>query len=239
MGSILTLTGAGNAGSSPSLVGLKAWYKPDAELLAVGDGNPVDVWADASGNGNDVEQLTGSKRPTFIASSTINSGPAVRFNTTVDTYLEQGFPSGFGSETGQTLLIVFRLTSDVSNATLLTTAVGSEFYGTLNGADSQFEYRNPIAAVTLSGLAPKGPFLGVATFSDSGNSTHLELVGTASTTDADFGTLTTTLIGIGAANASATATFVGDIAEILIYDRDITGPGLDQSKAYLQRGYGV
>ncbi|HAA17749.1 MAG TPA: hypothetical protein DCP28_02855, partial [Cytophagales bacterium] len=53
------------------------WLKADA--LSQADGTPISSWADASGNGNDADQATGSYQPTFQTGE-INGQPVVQFD---------------------------------------------------------------------------------------------------------------------------------------------------------------
>lgn len=66
---------------------LSMWLKADD--LNLTNGAAVATWADATSNGNDAEQSSANKRPSFVSSSSMNSMPAVSFsggsnNTTSD-----------------------------------------------------------------------------------------------------------------------------------------------------------
>ncbi len=58
----------------------KAWFKADA-LSGLGNGAPIAIWPDASGNAFNATQTNPGMRPTY-ASSAINGLPAVHFNAT-------------------------------------------------------------------------------------------------------------------------------------------------------------
>lgn len=57
----------------------------DADDLGLADNDPVPTWSDLSGNGNHVAQATGASQPTF-KTNRLNGKPAVRFDGT-DDYL--------------------------------------------------------------------------------------------------------------------------------------------------------
>jgi cytochrome c553 len=62
---------------------LQAWFRADS--LPLEDGKPVQVWPDGSGRGRDLAATAGvrtggvGKAPLFVAASTVNRHPAVRF----------------------------------------------------------------------------------------------------------------------------------------------------------------
>jgi hypothetical protein len=69
-------TGAGGVGNS-SNNGL--WLKADA--ITAGSGATVSTWSDASGNGNDANQITSpAANPIFESNSALNNMPVVRFD---------------------------------------------------------------------------------------------------------------------------------------------------------------
>jgi hypothetical protein len=61
-----------------SIEGLTGWFSAGT-LSGLSDGDPVDVWPDLSGLGNDAIQTVANARPTF-ANNAINGLPALHFN---------------------------------------------------------------------------------------------------------------------------------------------------------------
>lgn len=60
-----------------NLSGAVIWLRADLGItIATG----VSAWADQSGNGNNATQATGANQPLFVANSTMNGRPSVRFN---------------------------------------------------------------------------------------------------------------------------------------------------------------
>jgi hypothetical protein len=75
--------GGGISPTSPDdIADLEMWLNADDLDASLADGDPVDTWADASGNSNDATQ-SGSARPTF-KTSIINGHDIVRFDATDD-----------------------------------------------------------------------------------------------------------------------------------------------------------
>lgn len=68
-------TGPGGVGTSTNNV---LWL--DAEQLGLTDGDPVSTWGDVSGNGHDASQGVASNQPAYVASSSFNSKPSVKFD---------------------------------------------------------------------------------------------------------------------------------------------------------------
>lgn len=64
---------------------LIAWY--DAADIALADNDPVSSWTDKSGNGNTLAQGTGSKQPLY-KTNIINGLPVVRFDGTDDNLID-------------------------------------------------------------------------------------------------------------------------------------------------------
>src|SRR6476620_9249766 len=69
-------------GFSPaSVTGLKLWVRAES-LVSLANNAAVATWKDESGNGNDLVQATGSKRPVYLAN--VESLPGVSFDGSDD-----------------------------------------------------------------------------------------------------------------------------------------------------------
>src|SRR6056297_934369 len=69
--------GVGNADGSDGQPQLHFWLRADSAGFS--DGNPVDIWPDISGNGNDFSQSTSAERPTYVLNG-IGGQPSVEFD---------------------------------------------------------------------------------------------------------------------------------------------------------------
>ncbi len=81
--SLTAQNGPGGVGNS-SINGL--WL--DANTITVSNGDPVSIWNDRSGNGNDAFQSTVSNQPTFVESSPFNTYPAIDFNRSSSNWMQ-------------------------------------------------------------------------------------------------------------------------------------------------------
>ena len=118
-------------GFSPlSLPGLHAWYKADAGVLngsgaAASNGETVATWQDQSGNTRHATQAVDADRPLYVASSSLNSKPALNFDGVTD-YLKSTISV---TTTTVTAFIVYRLDSIAAACRLssIVAAINADF----------------------------------------------------------------------------------------------------------------
>ena len=91
---------------------LTTWFKADA-LANLANGGSVSNWPDASCNGDNATQSTGSRMPKYITGA-VNGLPVVRFNSTSQTYL--AFPRPVAGDF--TVICVFQSTQGLNTGTL-------------------------------------------------------------------------------------------------------------------------
>jgi hypothetical protein len=92
--------GGGGCGSIPGgISGLKAWY--DASALALSNNDPVNTWADCSGNGINATGVTVATKPIYKATGGPDSKPCVLIVDDTGTPIGGYFslPNSFGSLT--------------------------------------------------------------------------------------------------------------------------------------------
>ncbi|MGA3008426.1 MAG: fibronectin type III domain-containing protein, partial [Opitutaceae bacterium] len=68
-----------NGGAADMPLNMRLWLKADAGLEVTASGDGIDFWGDQSGNANDATQNIASNRPTLVTSQ-LNGFPAVHFN---------------------------------------------------------------------------------------------------------------------------------------------------------------
>lgn len=93
-------------------VAMVAWLKASG-ITNIGNGAGVTVWPDSTGNGFNAVQAIPGNQPTF-ASSAINGGPAVRFNSANSSYLWLGRPV----QDDFTIICLFQSTQGLNSGTL-------------------------------------------------------------------------------------------------------------------------
>lgn len=113
-----------------SIAGLHAWYKASRGVLNASDapaanGEAVKTWQDQSGNGRHATQLVVADQPLYVASSSINSKPALNFDGVSD-YLKSTISV---TTTTVTAFIVYRLDSIAAPCRLssIVAAINADF----------------------------------------------------------------------------------------------------------------
>ena len=222
------------AGQAPCTNGLVAWYK--ADTITVGDGNAVSQWDDSSGTGNHIAQSVTARKPTYFA-SVINSLPAVLFNSANSNRLFTATPLGFGSESGQTIFAVVLVVSNTAGRAFVNTADTKYL---LNFIPSSYEYQWPyIGGLAVGSEGANGPWtphvlIGTYDSATQNASLYVSMIGTASGVKA--GVDATTRISMGAYDADF-GLLNAYIAEVLIYDREVTGNCYTDVRDYLVEKY--
>jgi uncharacterized repeat protein (TIGR03803 family) len=93
--------------SNTSVSGMLLWLKADS----IGGASPVSTWADQSGNGNDATQPSTSNQPTLVTGA-VNGHPAVAFNGTSGYF---NLPNFLANATQGEVFVVFESGIDPSN----------------------------------------------------------------------------------------------------------------------------
>lgn len=227
-------------GFSPAgLAGLQGWFRADAGVYAdagstpAGNGDPVQEWQDQSGQGNDATEATAGDRPVFRTSQ-VNGYPAVDFNIAADTRL--GLDSSMGLDRFH-LFYVARF--DTVEGAILSGDVGSKAIIVVVSTTA-------IRARDDGGTFPAGTITG-APFStgtwylleeeyDAGTRT-VRRDGTTLLTETRAGETFT--FGRVGNNPTPDGRLRGDLAEMLLYDRELSVADAAQVRLYLNDKYGL
>lgn len=225
---------------------LKGWYKGDAGLTLVG--GEVDVWADQSGNGNNVSAPAAINRPTITTRNGKNvliftgSGGAKSLrNLTTELFRNLGagtiIVAGSCSDTSASRQQVFIATPTNSGRAVLGYKVnggaklGATTAGRRTNADS-ISVEVGQATLSTAWLNNMALFnFNAATLTTYVNATQTETLNpfqTAGNTPNDGGGL-----AIGSNAALSGGWFQGQIAEILIYQKALNSTELAQVNTYL------
>jgi hypothetical protein len=105
--------GVGNADGSDGQPHLRFWLR--ADTLGLTDGEPVTLWPDVSGNGNDFEQSVSPEQPTFDISG-INGQPSVAFDGSGMSLVDEDGESYINGQSAFTLVSVIESDATVTNA---------------------------------------------------------------------------------------------------------------------------
>ena len=217
-----------------SVAGLKLWLKADA--LALTDNSPVDAWADASGSTNGVAQVTGMKMPTF-KTNVLNGLPVVRFDGIDDTLFRLA-AAGFACTQGHAIFAVLNPTSAVAyGMAVVTNYQANELRQ--SGAGGVAEWMIPSgfiqvdSADDLTGLWK----VWTGTYSVAAQTLELAINSVSQGTQNDPGPLGVGDIYIG--SRTDTYHWLGDIAEVLVYDAALSATDRQNIENYLIAKYAL
>lgn len=224
------------------LSGLVAWFKADS--IGAGDGSAVSTWSDSSGNANDATNggAAGTK-PTY-KTNIVNGQPVVRFDggdglivanqanfniATYTAFIVATYTSGTGAIMAKNVLVANttrrKLQFSFSNTTTFTTSSGND--------GTQFN-------TTISNATTPGIYV----YTTTGDSAHIVTkngTDTASTTtlNESSGNFNSSPLLIGSAFGIGTEGYVGDIAEIIIYNVPLAASERLGVQNYLADKYGI
>jgi alpha-tubulin suppressor-like RCC1 family protein len=214
--------------------GLVAWYKADSGVTQSG-GN-VSAWTDQTGNYTVTQ--TGGNQPTYVASD-LNGEPALRFNGS--QWLYNGATMGAGANNDLTILAVEASAAPGNKQfsfVLGSTSTGGSCRGFgYNGSETLDCYyagfgggATPAANSFGTDEMTLDPTRTIGTFYRNG-------VQTATGTGLGLQDLTPG-VTVGA-YSNGNAPWQGDIAEVLVYDHQLTDEQLAQADGYLADKYGL
>ena len=221
-------------------------FKADA-ITGVANGGAIATWTNASGNGFNASQPTGSKQPIYV-SAAINGYPAVRFNSTNSTSLNFSDPI----TNDFTMACVFRSTQGSGSGTLYYSGAGlisGEVGGTVNDLGSCLFANGQVCAGTGN---PDTAVLSATNYND-GNP-HLFVFKRVATSGAmtlymdgvQVGSAVGTMASLSApprltigAQQPGGGFFTGDIPEIQIFNVALSAVDRASLESELMVKYGV
>jgi hypothetical protein len=237
------------------VTGLRLWLKADA-ITGLSDGAAVGTWSDSSGLGNDATEGTGGFQPTYQTNE-VNGLPCVRFDGTDDrlSIVGTNMLAASNNAAGFTAFAYVNLSSQ-SNAS-------RDIYSISNGVDgTAVRIKFGQRAVTLGEWSMSGRRLDADTAQNLvGNQTQtgwqlITVVSDWANSDAfiyrgeNLETSTTTWLTSGntsATNALAARVacapsggsefWIGDIAELVVYDNAVSDIDRLNLWAYFQAKY--
>ena len=236
--------------------GMKLWLKGDAGVTKDGS-NKVSAWADQSGNGNNATQATSSKQPTWVDNA-VNGHPVMRFSGTDDVLA--GSVNFNVASSDHTMFVVHKRTTATAASAPFSFAVsvsppdyGAPIMSWINNTDS-FGTTNTFygwadaksvdlsaepTAFHLSMISRKG--------GSSGNGGALTIRSVAGG-DLKETRATQNWTSVSAANQYLVGChnldpiypnhyLIGDVAEVIVYDRALSPSERSRVEAYLGKKY--
>lgn len=234
----LTLGGVGGPPASsgppsPPLTNLQFWGRADSLTCTLGCSGSHDVtaWIDKSVNGNGAPSSLGTAG--VYAGSSINSQPSVIF--TLNEFL---FTTPIDLKTASTICAVAKLTV-AANKGVLVSGIANSLKYYLGGTKEQGADKAD-AALLGAGTASADTSPHSICMDYDGTTVHFFIDGASdgSATPAVAITVNETILGAGF-NGSPEERFVGNIADVVIYDAVLGSTPRAQWFAYTMSRYGL
>jgi hypothetical protein len=230
---------------SPTLSGLKMWLKADAGVNK--SGNFVAEWVDQAGNAANARQIDPARQPLFIASA-VNGKPAVQFDGSND-FMEFTLPISGLSE--MTIIVVNSNKSEL-DASIYGSYRSSIFWGDQRSTTVSAVYLTPLSPeiqFRFGGTTAYGKYVrpvkmntrwsATTAVKQSGNE-RLYVNGTQVLSLSGKPPVLSGVPNLGNLGRGFNAVgFVGQIAEVLVYNRALTDAERLEIDSYLKSKYGM
>ncbi len=229
-----TIQGVDNTaagGFDPSTIAsMVAWLKADA-IVGLNDADPVTTWEDSFTSNNDLGQSTSGKKPTYQTNE-INSLPCVRFDGSDDQLTFSGITTG----TTFSIFVVLKhnLVENYGAVCTANNTAGLFLRGSDAGvAAGKLDFYSSADKLNTTALtANTWYYVGVVV---SGGNLTFYRNGSSDNTGTSVASMSLTTVG----DDSNGETFLGDIAEILIYTSAVAGGDLTNLHSYLATKYAL
>ena len=228
---------AAQANQLPKEDGLVLWLDAGKGITSPVNGNPVSIWEDQSGNDNHAVQGTPSFQPIYVTNE-LNGYPVVRFNGDEKYLCHSSIPTN-----DYTAFYVLKLSESGINKLYYYHAgsVGAGDLGFFAECKNQAEGWGSVGNVSTSVTVRTSELY--PTPLDWRIQIHqpeaLYKDGVEVVYARDDNVYAGGLTDIGSRSDHATLFFVGDIAEILVYDRILTVSERKKVEAYLNAKYNI
>ena len=215
--------------------GLKLWLDASDTTTITKDGsNLVSVWGDKSGEGNDLAQATGSSQPLWV-DSVLNSKPIIRGDGVNDTITRATFTGGEESQINTILLVCKVGTTGTSdNKYVFDSGVTLKRHLLTNNTASN-EYLLFASTIALIGTPDTNYNVFTLEFNNTSSILRRQKIqlgtGTVGTDALNGFTLFSAFDGGQSSNA--------DIAEVLVYNKQLTTTDRDDIEQYLTAKWGL
>ena len=230
------------SGTNMPLNSLMLWLKADSGLLQGGSNTPVNYWADQSGNGNNATQPTTLNQPTWIPNA-LGSHPLIQFNGSNSLF---NLPAGMWNlaPTGAEVFVVVQVATN-----WIGTSRSLWYLGLQNQAHEYFP--NTDGTIQESFASSKNYGLGVPPesltqyniYDVASQGTNLQawldgILQYQATNNIYSPNITTPDLG-ATLYSGANVWFAGNIAELMIFDRQLTPNERTAVNTYLNGKFGL
>ena len=220
--------------------GLVAWFRPES-LAALNDNDPISTWVDSSGQGNDLT-AAGAARP-LCKTAIVNGLRVARFDGT-DDGLAKASPVGVPDGSGPfTLFDVSSRGASVSPRVLCSRTSGANgwIYQHGDGANAPAIRLTTPSVIDYdagNGWPSAATFYSHSVILDASADCTFWRNGTSLGGEAHtvFGNVTAGGLGMGSGAAN---TWDGDIAEVLVYNSELSAGARQAVEGYLISKYAL
>ena len=235
----------------PSIVDMSLWLRGDVGVNggSVSDGQPVSIWSDQSGNGNDFTQSIFVNQPTFLESGT-NGQSGISF--TSPNFLRLLNADLFVLNEGVIFVVCKRNAPSTGNGigsilylNLVSHVVPATTYFSYNAVDNfpPFPTNSYFVNMQIGSLDIDYGIIGTDTTLLSYKKTNTDSTGKRDGVTVGTGTGSQSFNFNGYHSIgqwfTATRTFEGEIYEIIIYENLISDSEITTVENYLKNKYGI
>lgn len=228
---LLETTSSTPSDELPSIAGLRLWLKADVGITGASD---ISRWADQSGNGKDATNVSGAL-PKLIASQ-INGLPVVRFNGGTSAFSLPNFMSG--ATEGEIFVILRAATEDSNSTRRYLWKFGSSGHGLQYPGDGNYRINDEFGSST--NMVEGDPNIPLTAFNVYNVSARTGEWTSRLNGIVHYKTSTNT-VGFRADPSLGwdgnTASFNGDVAEILVYDHAFSSQERESVGQYLAQRF--
>jgi hypothetical protein len=231
--------------SPAKLSGLSLWLKADAGVTL--SGSNVTAWADQSGNGNNA---IGSGTLPTLQSNAINGYPAIRLNNTGSNTSRFTVSNNFNLKNSSVFIVVKQLNLGNPFARMLSFLGSNDDYNSNDGLAFLFNNIVPQLQVesnsnnaVIENLVANNVFALASYKIDNSGNISVFYNGASEGTGQNANMTSQNsggaiYIGLGSQNVTAAGLY-GDIAEVILYNSNLSTPQRQQVEAYLNAKYAI
>jgi hypothetical protein len=220
--------------------GMSLWLRGDYGVTL--SGSTVQTWSDASGSLNTATQATGTKQPTYVASA-VNGLPALTFAS--GKYMQ--LPTGFSTFAGASIFAVIKPTSVTAGARIIDLGNGAtsdniQLQEPASGSAALYTYNGSTGTnVTASGALTLNTFQLLEAIDTGTGTATLFTNSTQEAQNTSMGILnnlsrSANYVAQGSAGGN---NFVGQIAELIVYSRNLSASETAIVENYLYNKYAL
>jgi len=228
-----------NLVSPKKFANLIAWWDAN-QIIGLNDGDPISQWNDLSGNENHLLQADAAKKPVYKISSipALNGLPYVWFDGINDYLVTADFSTTYAQP--NTIFILGRFRNIAQESIAYFGGNGVLFaYSLASPGFSHVFAGAPTAARACNYIAPEVGYYGLVTVVFNGANTLFRDAKSLVVKNVDIGGGGLVLFGVGIYADFTSYAGAIDVAEIIVYNRELSSYERYQIETYLIKKWGI